>query len=182
LPSDNFHRVSEREAYRTSLLNVVVGTFEGPGGRRFERDIVRHPGAVVVVPYDEATGEVVFVRQYRAPLDQELLEVPAGKRDVEGEPNDVTAGRELAEETGLAAGRLEELGHFFSAPGFCDEQLWCFLARDMRPVALSRHGIEEENMTLERHRLADAGQLVRSGQVRDAKTIAGLYLAQLALS
>lgn len=182
MPSANFRKIGERPAYRTRLLDVVVASFEGPGGIQFERDIVHHPGAVVVVPFDDATGEVVFVRQYRAPLDIELLEVPAGKRDVQGEANELTAVRELAEETGLEAGRLEPLGSFFSTPGFCDEQLWSFLARDLKTVPESRHGPEEEYMTLERHPLSEVTGLVRSGQVRDAKTIVSLYLAQLALS
>ncbi|HXR21262.1 MAG TPA: hypothetical protein VN786_01790, partial [Acidimicrobiales bacterium] len=86
MPSDKFRKVGERTVYQGSLLHVARGTFEGPGGERFERDLVHHPGAVVTVPVDERTDEVVFVRQYRAPLDSELLEVPAGRRDVPGEP------------------------------------------------------------------------------------------------
>lgn len=182
MPSDKFRKVGERPAYRTKLLDVVVATFEGPGGVTFERDIVHHPGAVVVVPYDDVSGEVVFVRQYRAPLDMELLEVPAGKRDVDGEPNEVTAVRELAEETGLEAGQLEPLGTFFSTPGFCDEQLWCYLARDLKVVPDSRHGPEEQHMTIERHPFTEVADLVRSGRLRDAKTVVSLYLARLALA
>jgi ADP-ribose pyrophosphatase len=164
------------------MLDIVAGTFEGPGGETFERDIVHHPGAVVVVPLDEATGEVVLVRQYRAPLDIELLEIPAGKRDVKDEPLELTAARELAEETGLEAGRLQLIGHFYNSPGFCDEESWCYLARDLRPVAISRHGIEEEHMTVERYQFSGVGELVRSGEITDAKTIVGLLLAQAAIS
>ena len=116
------------------MVSLAVGTFESPDGHRFERDIVHHPGAVVMVPYDERTGEVVFVRQYRAALDQALLEVPAGKRDVEGEPPEVTAVRELAEETGLEAGSWQLVGRFYNSPGFSDEESWCYLARDLRAV------------------------------------------------
>jgi len=181
LPSAEFRKVSERPVYQGSLLNVALGTFEGPGGQRFERDLVHHPGAVVVVPYDGATGDVVLVRQYRAPLDTELLEIPAGRRDVEGEPTATTAARELAEETGLEAGRLELIGHFFNSPGFSDEESWCYLARDLRPVPLSRHSIEEEHMTVERHQLADVHGLIASGEITDAKTIVGLFLGLAAL-
>jgi ADP-ribose pyrophosphatase len=182
LPSPEFRKLGERPLYRTHMLDIVSGSFEGPGGERFERDIVHHPGAVVVVPLDEAADEVVLVRQYRAPLDRELLELPAGKRDVKEEALELTAERELVEETGLSPGRLELIGHFYNSPGFSDEESWCFLARDLRPVPGSRHGIEEEHMTVERHSFSGIGELVRSGEITDAKTIVGLLLAQAAIS
>lgn len=182
MPSTEFRKVGELSIYRSSLLHVAQGTFEAPDGKRFERDLVHHPGAVVVVPYDEATGEVVLVRQYRAPLEMELLEIPAGKRDVPGEPNELTAARELAEETGLAAERWEQIAHFYNSPGFSDEESWCYLARGLREVAGSRHGIEEQHMTVEHHRLADVPRLIRSGEITDAKTIVGLLLAQAVLA
>jgi 8-oxo-dGTP pyrophosphatase MutT (NUDIX family) len=182
LPSGKFRKLDERTVFQSHLLHVAVGTFEAPNGERFERDLVHHPGAVVMVPVDERTNEVVFVRQYRAPLDMELLEVPAGKRDVKGEPPEVTAARELVEETGLEAGRLQLIGHFFNSPGFSDEESWCFLATDLHSVPDARHGIEEEHMTVERYPLSEADDLVRSGQVTDAKTIIGLFLARAVLS
>ena len=181
MPSAKFHKVSERPVYESSLLKVALGTFEGPGGQPFERDLVHHPGAVVVVPFDDATGDVVLVRQYRAPLDTELLEVPAGKRDVQDEPNEITAARELAEEAGLEAGELELIAHFYNSPGFSDEETWCYLARDLRRVPDARHGIEEQHMTVERHPLADARRLIGSGEIADAKTIVGLLMAQSVL-
>ena len=164
------------------MLSLSVGTFEAPDGHRFERDLIHHPGAVVIVPYDAPTGEVVLVRQYRAPLDKELLEVPAGKRDVAGEPPETTAARELAEETGLEARRWELIGHFYNSPGFSDEESWCYLARDLQDVPDARHGIEEQHMTVERVPLAEAGALVRTGRITDAKTIVGLFLAEEMLS
>jgi len=181
LASDNFRKVGERSVYGSGLLSVAVGTFEGPDGKRFERDVVHHPGAVVVVPIDEATGEVVLVRQYRAPLDMELLEVPAGTRDVKGEPTSVTAARELAEEAGLSAGRLDLIGQFYSSPGFSDEESWCYLARDLSTVPDERHGIEEQLMSVERFKFAEVGALVRSGKIADAKTIVAFFLARAVL-
>jgi ADP-ribose pyrophosphatase len=182
LPSAKFRKLGERPLYQTHMLEIVAGSFEGPDGEHFERDIVHHPGAVILVPVDEANDEVVLVRQYRAPLDMELLELPAGKRDVKEEALELTAGRELAEETGLEAGRLELIGHFYNSPGFCDEESWCFLARDLRPVAGSRHGIEEEHMTVERYPFSGVAEFVRSGEITDAKTIVGLLLARAVLS
>ncbi len=182
MPSGKFRKLHERTLVQSSLLNVAVGTFEAPDGQRFERDLVHHPGAVVMVPVDERTNEVVFVRQYRAPLDTELLELPAGKRDVKGEAPEVTAARELVEETGLEAGRLQLIGHFFNSPGFSDEESWCFLATDLHSVPDERHGIEEEHMTVERYPLSQSEELVRSGEITDAKTIIGLFLARAVLS
>ncbi len=182
MPSGKFRKLDERTLVQSNLLHVAVGTFEAPDGQRFERDLVHHPGAVVMVPVDERTNEVIFVRQYRAPLDRELLEVPAGKRDVKGEPPEVTAARELVEETGLEAGRLQLIGHFFNSPGFSDEESWCFLATDLHTVPDERHGIEEEHMTVERYPLSHVDELVRSGEITDAKTIIGLFLARAVLS
>jgi ADP-ribose pyrophosphatase len=182
LPSDKFRKLSERPVYDSALLHVAVATFEGPDGSRFERDIVHHPGAVVMVPFDEATGEVVFVRQYRAPLDMEVLEVPAGKRDVLDEPPEITAARELVEEAGLEAGKLELVGRFYNSPGFSDEQSWCYLATELSPVPDERHGVEEQHMTVERVKWEDIAAMVRAGEITDAKTIVGLSLAQAAMS
>jgi ADP-ribose pyrophosphatase len=182
LPSDKFRKVSERPVYDSALLHVAVATFEGPDGSRFQRDVVHHPGAVVIVPLDEATSEVVMVRQYRAPLDMEVLEVPAGKRDVHEEPPELTAARELVEEVGLEASRLELIGRFYNSPGFSDEESWCYLARDLRPVPDARHGAEEQHMTVERVKFEEARALVRSGRITDAKTIVALYLTEMALS
>lgn len=181
MASAKFRKLSERAVYDSALLHVAVATFEGPDGTRFERDVVHHPGAVVMVPFDDATGEVVLVRQYRAPLDAEVLEVPAGKRDVHGEPPEVTAARELVEEAGLEAGRLELIGRFYNSPGFSDEQSWCYLARDLRSVPDARHGIEEQHMIVERVKLASTRALVRRGEIVDAKTIVALYLAEAVL-
>jgi 8-oxo-dGTP pyrophosphatase MutT (NUDIX family) len=178
LPSGSFRKIDERPVFDSGFLHVALGTFEAPGGERFERDFVHHPGAVVMVPLDERTDEVIFVRQYRAPLEIALLELPAGKRDVEGEPPEVTAARELVEETGMEAGRLELMGRFFNSPGFSDEQSWCFLATDLKAVPDSRHGVEEEYMTVERHSLSRALELIHSGEIMDAKTIVGLYWAK----
>jgi ADP-ribose pyrophosphatase len=177
-----FRKLFERPVYDSALLHVAVATFEGPDGERFERDIVHHPGAVVMVPFDTASGEVVLVRQYRAPLDREMLEVPAGKRDVQQEPPEVTAARELVEETGLEASKLELIGRFYNSPGFSDEESWCYLARDLKSVPDARHGIEEQHMSVERVLFAEAKRLVRCGEITDAKTIVALCLAEAVLA
>lgn len=134
------------------------------------------------VPFLQDTGEVVMVRQYRAAIDRELLEIPAGKRDVTDEPPELTAHRELIEEIGMRAGRLELLGQFYNSPGFSDEYSYTYLALDLEQAAQDLHGIEEQHMRIERIRLDDVPALIRSCEIIDAKSIIGLLLAREALS
>ena len=169
---------AERERYRGSLISVATGRFAGPDGDEFERDIVHHPGAVSVVPVVDQGESVLLVRQYRAAIDQDLLEIPAGKRDVDGEPPEGTAARELAEEIGMRAGRLDKLAEFYNSPGFCDERSYVFLGRDLTECATDLQGIEEQHMTIERVPLVDVPGLIATGDIIDAKTIIGLCLAR----
>jgi ADP-ribose pyrophosphatase len=171
-----FRKVSERLVATGAVINLSVGTFESPDGQTFERDLVRHPGAVIVVPVVGDT-HVLLVRQYRAAVEEDLLELPAGKRDVPGEPTEVTAARELEEEVGRRAGRLELLGRFYNSPGFSNELSWCYLARDLAEVPNDLQGIEEQYLTVEAVALADVDRLIAEGQIVDGKTIIGLSLA-----
>ena len=111
-----------------------------------------------------------------------LYEIPAGKRDVAGEPPEVTARRELIEEVGLQAERLRPLIQLLHSPGFCDEVNHLFLATGLTEVARAVDGPEEEHMTIERVPLSDAIAMVRSGVIADAKTVVGLLLAEAVLS
>ena len=111
-----FRRVAEKELYRGSLISVAEGTFTAPDGSTFSRDVVRHPGAVSVVPVLGETDEVLLLRQYRAPIDRDLLEIPAGKRDVSGEPPEATARRELAEVKVRSAGDADRGQHRHHSP------------------------------------------------------------------
>jgi ADP-ribose pyrophosphatase len=176
-----FHKRSERELHRGALISLGEGTFAGPDGDEFTRDIVHHPGAVSVVPYED-DGTVLLVRQYRAAIDRDLLEIPAGKRDVADEPPELTAHREMAEEVGRRAGRMELLGTFYNSPGFCDEYSFTYLARDLTPTAIEAHSVEEAAMTVERLPFDDALDLIRSGEIVDAKTIIALLLTRERLS
>ncbi|HVT77329.1 MAG TPA: NUDIX hydrolase [Acidimicrobiales bacterium] len=175
--SPKFHKRSERQLHRGALISLGEGTFVGPEGDEFVRDLVHHPGAVSVVPY-EADGTVLLVRQYRAAIERELLEIPAGKRDVADEPPELTAHRELAEEVGRRAGRMELLGTFYNSPGFCDEYSYTYLARELTEVPIEAHSVEEAAMTIERVSLGQALGLIATGDIVDAKTIVGLLLAK----
>jgi 8-oxo-dGTP pyrophosphatase MutT (NUDIX family) len=172
-----FQQLGERALHEGAVIRLVEGSFAAPDGTVFERDIVRHPGAVAVVPLD-ARGHVTLVRQFRAALDQLVIEIPAGKRDVAGEPPEVTAGRELVEEVGLSAGSLELLTTFHNSVGFSDEACAVYLATDLSPAEMARDGIEERYLEVLHLPLGDAVQLVEDGVVTDAKTVIGLLLAR----
>ena len=177
-----FRKLTEEVGFRGSLVTAARARFASPDGSTFERDVVHHPGAVVVVPVLDGGGSVLMVRQYRAAIDRVLLEVPAGKRDVDGEAVEVTARRELAEEVGMECGRLDQLAEFYNSPGFTDEHSYLFLAQDLTPCPSSAQGVEEDHMTIERVELADVASLVASGELVDAKSILGLCLAREALA
>ena len=179
---NGFRRLGEREAWRGTVVWAGVGRYAAPDGAEFERDVVHHPGAVSVVPVLDGGATVVLVRQYRSAVDRELLEIPAGKRDVDGEAPEVTAGRELEEEVGLRAGRLVKLGEFFNSPGFCDEHSHVYMGLDLEPCDSSFQGVEETHMTIERVAMGDVPALIASGAIVDAKTIIGLCLARERLS
>lgn len=172
-----FRKLEERLVHQGHVVSFAVGRFEGPDGSTFDRDVVHHPGAVSVVAVDD-DELVVLVRQYRAALDEWILELPAGKLDVDGEDPMVCAQRELVEEVGIEAAEWELLAAFHHSPGFCDELGRVYLARDLTEVTDARQGIEEETMTIERWPLADAVRLVTDGTVHDAKTCIGLLLAK----
>ena len=122
------------------------------------------------------------VVNFIAAIDRDLLEIPAGKRDVPGEPPAETAARELREEVGLVAGSLTPLTEFFNTPGFSDEYSYAFLATDCTEVEMERQGAEEQHMDVVRLPLTDAVAQIASGTIDDAKTIIGILLAQLRLS
>jgi len=157
------------------VISLGVGSFVGPGGTAFERDVVHHPGAVSVVPLT-TDDTVLLIRQYRAPLDALLLEIPAGKRDVADEPPERTAARELAEEVGRAAGRLDLLAEFHNSPGFCDEHSFVYLGRDLTEVPVAREGIEEDHLEVVEVALDRVPGLIAAGELTDAKSIIGLLL------
>jgi ADP-ribose pyrophosphatase len=176
-----FRLLGERERFHGGFLRLVTGTFVGPDGFTFERDIVRHPGAVCVVPLDADRRHVILIRQYRAAIDATLLELPAGKLDVPGEPPEQCAARELEEETGYGPGKLTELCQFFNSPGFSDERSWVYLAEDLVRLERAAQGVEEHHLTLERVDLDELEDLVGSGEIVDAKTIIGLQMVRARL-
>jgi ADP-ribose pyrophosphatase len=172
-----FRKTGEEVRYRGPFLTVVQAAFETPDGERFEREFLRHHGAVAVVPVVD--GEVVLVRQFRAAVGRDLLEIPAGLLDVDGEDREAAAARELEEEVGLRlTGDLVHLVDYFPSAGMADHQVWIYLATETEPCEARPQGHEEQGMTIERVPLDDVDRLVTSGEVSDGKTIVGLLLAR----
>ncbi|MEN9645410.1 MAG: putative ADP-ribose pyrophosphatase [Actinomycetota bacterium] len=174
-----FRHLGDRLVHQGYIWHVAVAEFESPEGERFTRDIVRSPGAVAAVPLrhrDDGTPYVTLVRQYRAPLDTTVIEIPAGMRDVADEPTELTASRELIEEVGLQAGSLEFLTAFSPSVGMTDSVLHLFLATDLTEVPRETHGPEEAHMDVLHVDLADAVSMIERGEIHDAKTVIGLLL------
>jgi len=150
-----------------------VDTVELPSGRKTKREIVEHGGVAAIVVID-SENNVLLVRQYRKPVERVLLEIPAGGMEP-GEDALVCARRELEEETGFSAERWEELGFFYTSPGFCSEQMHLYLATELRPAKNAAD--DDENIELVRVPLTSVPDLIASGEVCDAKSIAGLLIA-----
>jgi ADP-ribose pyrophosphatase len=165
---------SSRELYAGRVLRLHEDRVEMPDGSTADRVVVDHPGAIVIVPLD-GRGNVLLVRQPRYAADRkELLELPAGTREPNEEP-EVTARRELREETGFDTRDLIPLGGFYSAPGFCSEYLHLFAARAL--FASEAEPDADEFLSLEPTSLDDVPNLIRRGEIEDAKSIAGLLRA-----
>ncbi len=164
--------VGSREVYAGRVVGLRVDEITLPNGRTATREVVEHPGAVVVAALD-AAGSVVLVRQYRHPLRQFLLELPAGGLEPGEDPADA-AKRELREEVGLVAQTWTSLGSFYSSPGFANERLDAFLATDLSEVAADPD--EDEDIEVVRMPLAEL--LDDPAQISDAKTLATLFRVQ----
>jgi ADP-ribose pyrophosphatase len=176
-PDPGFRRVSEEELLKAWLFKVDRLHLVDPDGNPFERVVVRHPGAVTVVPAHD-DGTVTLVRQYRAAVDAMVLEIVAGTRDKDDESEEATARRELAEEAGLEAARYERLIGTWNTPGVSDQHTTIFLATGLTPVESRPDGIEEGFMTAERIALRDLDSLVADGTLKDETTVLGLFMAR----
>jgi ADP-ribose pyrophosphatase len=175
----SFRKTSERTVYDGSFVHAVVASFEGDDGTTFDRELIRHRGAVAVVALTADGRRAVVVRQFRPAVEDDVLELPAGMRDVDGEPPEETARRELEEEAGLrAVGPLELLTEYWVAVGLTDEQMTIYLCRETEPCEARPQSAEEELMSVEEVALADVPAMIADGRLRDGKTIVGLLLAR----
>ena len=164
--------LSSQKVFDGRVFNVTVDTVS-EGELTYQREVVHHNGSAVIVPvFDD--GTVALVRQYRHPAVRYLLEVPAGTL-AKGERPETGAARELKEELGLVAARLEKLSEFFVSPGFCEEKMWVYLATEMTEGEQALE--DDEILDVVRLPIADALEMITSGEIEDAKTIIGLMLA-----
>lgn len=169
-----FEVVRRRPVAQGRFISLQELELRAPDGSTILRDVVAHPGAVAMVAL---TGkDVILIRQYRAAVDDKLLEIPAGKLDA-GEDPRRTAARELVEEVGYHPGRLTELGSYFATPGFSDERLTLYLAEDLEARPSQPHGPEEEAAEVVVMPLGDAYARARDGGFADAKTLIGILIA-----
>lgn len=145
-----------------------------PAGKTTSIEVVVHPGAVTMIPID-AQGRILFVRQYRHAVGQELLELPAGTLG-EGENPENCARREIREETGMSAAKLEKIGEFYLVPGYSTEYMHIYLASDLKSEPLP--GDEDEFITVEAVVSSAIPDLIAQGVLRDAKSLAALFLAE----
>ncbi|MBI5832530.1 MAG: NUDIX hydrolase [Armatimonadetes bacterium] len=168
-------RLGGERVYEGRVVKLDVDQVRLADGTESCRELIRHPGATIIVPIN-AAGQVVLIRQWRYCVGGELLEAPAGTLDHVGEDTLACAQRELAEETGLAAREWTALGSFYTTPGFTTEVIWAFLARDLYPVEGFEQDFDEQ-IEVAPIAWAEAMAMARRGEIRDAKTLSALFLA-----
>ena len=165
--------VSSNRLFEGKIINLRRDEVILPNGRTATRGVVEHPGAVAVVPITK-TGQVVLVRQFRHPVGRIILEVPAGKLDRNEKPEDC-ALRELAEETGFVANKLRKLTSMYTTPGFSNEVIHLYLAEDL--VESDQRPDEDEFIKTEQYSPEQIRQMIKSGEICDAKSLVALCLA-----
>lgn len=169
-----FQVLNTRRVYQGRAFGVDVVETRLPDGKVRNFDLVRHPGAVTLVPVDDQ-GNILFVRQYRLGAGQSLLELPAGTLEPDEEP-DASAAREIREETGMGAKEIRKLGTFYMAPGYSTEHMHVYLATGLFPDWLE--GDEDEFLHVEAIPISRAYEMARSGELTDGKSLASLLMAQ----
>ncbi|WP_058485415.1 NUDIX domain-containing protein [Defluviitalea phaphyphila] len=167
----NFKTIKQEEIYKGKIISLVKDTIELPDGRTTTRDVVLHNGAAAIVPVDNQ-GNILFVRQYRHPAKEELIEIPAGTLE-KGEDPLECAKRELEEETGYKASKFSYICSMYTAVGFCTEIIHIYLAKDL--VKTNQNLDEDEFITIEKYSLKEAIDMIFHGIIKDSKTIAGIF-------
>ncbi len=163
------------EIYKGNIIKVQNLTVSLPNGKEATRDIVLHPGASVVIPINEQ-GELYMVKQFRKPLDLTTLELPAGKLDSVGEDPRVCAERELMEETGLRAEKIDHLISIHTTPGFCNEVIHMYTATGLTQGEACTD--EDEFLDVEKIHVSKLVDMILEHKITDAKTIIGVLLAE----
>lgn len=169
-----FKTLQSRQMFNGRAVNVWLDEVQYPDGRQVMVEVVRHPGSVTILPVDD-DGQIWFVRQFRHPAGQLLLELPAGTLEPDEAPA-VTAGREIREEIGMAADTLLPLGSFYIAPGYSDEFMHTYLATGLKPDPLDQDS--GEYIQVEKFSIPEVFAMLERGEITDMKTVAVLSLAR----
>ena len=167
-------RLSTKQVFKGRLLDIWVDEVELPDGSTSTREFTKHPGAVVVIPV-LPDGKILLIRQYRYPISEVEIELPAGKIDPGEEPEE-TLHRELTEETGYRAGKITQVVEIHPCVGYSDERMWMYLAEDLQKE--TPHTDDDEFIEVIPTELEECLRLVRTGEIKDVKTIIGLFWAE----
>src|SRR5690625_1712276 len=157
-----------KKIFNGKIISLQVDDVELPDGSTSKREIVKHPGAVAVIPITEE-GKIIFVKQYRKPLERSLLEIPAGRLE-EGEEPVTTAKRELEEETGYTAEDFSFVASFYTSPGFADEIIHIYETNTLKKLEIPVEKDEDEFLSIVELTLEEAVKAVENKQIHDAKT------------
>jgi ADP-ribose pyrophosphatase len=171
----NYRIVKSDVIYSGKVFNIKVDQIEYNTGNKAIREVAEHPGGAVVVPVTD-DGKIVMVTQHRFPVNEILLELPAGKLS-KGENPKLCAVRELEEETGYKSDNVNKLGSIFTTPGYSTEKLWIYLAKDLKP---GNHNREEGEFGMQVFELSlkEVEEKIYNGEIVDGKTICGIFLAK----
>lgn len=161
--------------YEGKILNLRIDTVELPNKKYSKREIVEHAGSVAIIPMI-SDDSLVLVRQYRKAVEDFLLEVPAGRLELNEEPRE-TAIRELKEETGLSTKKLEYISEFYASPGYCNEKIYLFLAKDLFEDKEFIQDRDEEYIEKEIYTFDQLLSMIKKGDIVDCKTIIAIYTA-----
>ena len=171
----NYQIVKSEVIFRGKVFNTIVNQIEYDSGNKAVREVAEHPGGAVVVPVTDE-GKIVMVTQHRFPMNEVLLELPAGKLN-KGENPFVCAIRELEEETGYKSEDVSELGSIYTTPGYSTEKLWIYLAKNLKP---GNHNREEGEygMQVFEFSIDEIEKKITHGEIVDGKSICGIFLAK----
>lgn len=170
---DNKANIPDKELFQSRIFTVVERMQIGRSGALLRRQVVKHPGAVGIVPI-LPDGRVLLIKQYRIALEKEIFEIPAGTREP-GESPLTTAKRELIEETGYRSDAFTQLSTIYTSPGILQEELTLYLATDLEPGESAPE--DGERIALTPLEWSEIDDMIRVGEISDGKTLAGLFLA-----
>lgn len=169
--------IKQNKIFQGKIVELVVQEYNEPSGRTHTKEIIKHPGGSVVVPVLD-NNNIVLVKQYRYPLDKFILEFPAGKLEPNEDPLECAA-RELTEETGYTAGKIEKLTAIYTTPGFCNELLHLYIATSLeKSVTGQQLERDEHSLSVVELPLSEALDMIDRGEIMDSKTIVGILLAE----